>query len=491
MTIHDVLIVGAGPAGSALAIELCRHGHDVLLIDSAKFPRDKICGDFVSPKGLHLLEELGCGPEIRALSCTPIRRSRLYLNSERLVTGELPEVPGLPSHGLAIPRLKLDHILFSKAVAAGAKTSESTRISGLERDPTGVEVRGTKQGKPFFAKGRVLVGADGATSIIARLAGQHDKDPRHTLASIRAYAHGIALDHTLMYFDEQFFPGYGWVFPVRPGLCNIGVGMVTEPLVKHGLRLPDFYQKFERFVRHLARSQGVNVTLDAARGWPIHSFGAPQSNVFERGLLIGEAGGFVDPINGEGIPLALESAKIAARTLRLALSTGQFSALDLKRYESDWRAHFEADLDLSDLVVSMIRNRHLLPLWLTLFRTMSLTANEDPKYAAVTGGILGGVVPARNGVTPEMFLRAMVHGPDFWMRALQLDPTSPVQWLRRGADALRFQVDLTKAILSDGPWFRAWAKEVENKQRKVAVRTVKGSLPGFEKLKRILDVAMA
>jgi geranylgeranyl reductase family protein len=470
--VYDVLIAGAGPAGSALAIELSREGYTVLLLDAARFPRDKVCGDYVSPRGIARLEELGCGDAVRAAACTPIRQSRLYLNRERLVEGSLPRAGALPSFGLAIPRMELDEIVFRRALGAGARALEGCRVEGFAVTPQGVEVRARVDGRPRTLRGRMLVGADGATSAVARTAGLQMRDPRHTLASIRAYAKGLTIGHTVMYFDEGYFPGYGWVFPVRPGLCNVGVGMVSEPLVRDRLRLADFYAKFQRFVRHLAAARGAEVEFLPQRAWPIHSYGGAGRNYFERGLLIGEAGCFVDPINGEGIPLAFESARIAARTVRAAFQRGRFGEADLARYERDWRAAFDPDLGISDLAVTMIRNRRLLPVWLSMFRATSLTAQGDARYAEVTGGILGGVVPARRGVTPEMFLRTLAHGPDFWRRVLGVEgPRTFADWFADGASLVRWQASVGRAVIDDPAWFRAWLFEVERKQRAVALRS--------------------
>jgi len=477
MTVHDVIIAGAGPAGSALAIELAQEGFSILLVDAARFPRDKVCGDYVSPKGLARLESLGCGEAIRDLSCTPIRMSRLYLNRDHLVSGVLPRVAGLPSHGHAIPRKELDAILFRQAIRAGARTMESCRVTGFEVTRDGVTVLAKQEGKALRLTGRLVIGADGATSAIAKAAGQRMNDPRYTLASIRAYARGLTLDHTLMYFDEKFFPGYGWIFPVRPGVCNIGVGMVSEPLVRSGLKLPDFYAKLTRLVHHLAKSKGVSVEMEPQRGWPIRSYGGATKRHFDRGLLIGEAGAFVDPINGEGIPLAMESAHVAARTIRAAFQLGRFNEDTLSRFDADWQSRVGVDLGISDLAVTMIRNRHLSPLWLAMFRTMSLAAQEDERYARVTGGILGGVVPARAGITPEMFVRALVHGPGFWRRALGLPERARASdWLSSGASLVRFQATVARALMEDGPWFREWAGEVLAKQKKLGVRVLREGL---------------
>lgn len=464
MAERDVIIVGAGPAGSALAIELASEGLDVLLVDAARFPRDKVCGDYVSPRALARLEALGCGPRLRALGCLPIRRSRLYLDRDELVSGTLPEVDGLPAHGHAIPRLELDHVLFQRAQAAGAATREEWRVTGFEPTAHGVEVVGTLAGKPHREHGRMVIGADGANSMIARAAGLRMTDARYTLASVRAYARGLTLDHTLMYFDRTYFPGYGWVFPVRPGLCNVGVGMVSESLGRGDLALPDFFARFRQLCDKLGRAHGVTVEIGPQRGWPIRTYGGAQRNYFERGLLIGEAGCFVDPLNGEGIPLALDSAHLAARTIRTAFRRGRFTAAELATYERDWRAAFDPDLAISDLIVSMIRNRRFLPLWLSALRMTSHVARHDARYAAITGGILGGVVPARRALAPELFLRTLARAPSYLREAAG----GNLAGLRAlGQGWWRGHVELARAFLEDRGDTVAWLREIEGKQRKV------------------------
>ena len=470
---YDVIIAGAGPAGSALAIQLATSGLKVLLADAQRFPRDKPCGDFVSPKGLALLDALGCSAEIHALGSHGIRESRLYLDRKLLVAGAIPHVQGLLDHGLALPRKALDDILFRRAASAGAHTAENCAVRGFVASGSGVEVDCLHEGRAWRPRARLLIGADGANSSVARAAELRMNDARHSLASVRAYVHGLSVPHTLMYFDEEFFPGYGWIFPVRTGLCNIGVGMVKETIVRDGLRLPEFYERFKKKVLDFARARAMHVDIEPHQGWPIRSYGGATRNYFDGGLLIGEAACFVDPINGEGIPLALESASIAARTIRRAFDRGNFSTAVLANYEREWRARFDPDLEISDLVVSMIRNRDLLSLWLALFRTMSLTARDDPSYAAVTGGILAGVVPAREALVPEMFVRALAHKPSFWREVCGFDGTPDfVSLLQSGAHWLHWQKDLMQKLLSGDEWSRAWLREIVTKQARLAARNM-------------------
>lgn len=472
---YDVVIVGAGPAGSALAIELASAGLKILLADAAKFPRDKPCGDYVSPKGLKRLKELGCSEQIEALGLTPIKSSRLYLNRDLLVSGDLPSIDGVPAYGLAIPRKILDNILFQRAIECGTETREEFRVKAFHQHGIETIVEGISKGVAEKITTRLLVGADGANSTVAKLCGMQSRDPRYRLASLRAYVHGLSLPHTLMFFDERFFPGYGWIFPVREGLCNIGVGMVKEPLVRDGIKLTAFYEQFKLLVARLAAARNEQIEIETHQGFPISSYGGASKNYFKGGLLVGEAGGFVDPINGEGIPLAFDSAKLAAQTIRHAFDVGDLSEQGLSLYEKSWREFFDPDLGISDLVVSLIRNRALQPLWLSMFRTMSLTANNDKKYADLTGGILGGVVSARDALTPEMFVRALVHRPEFWRKVHGLDkPFDIASLLNQGKDWVSWQANFTRQLFGSDSYTRDWVREISTKQSAVIFNRVGG-----------------
>lgn len=470
---QDVVIVGAGPAGSALAIELGDAGLKTLLVDKEEFPRDKPCGDYVSPKGLSRLKQLGIGEEIDALGSQPISSSKLYLNSKLLVSGDLPRIDNIPDHGLALPRKQLDTILFRRAQAVGVSSLENFSVAGFEKQGSDVFVHGKTGGQKVKIKARLVVGADGANSAIAKQAGLESRDPRYVLASVRAYVHGLTIPHTIMFFDERFFPGYGWVFPIRPGLCNIGVGMVKEPLIRDGINLLAFYEQFKLLVHRLADANGQSIEIEPHRGFPIKSYGGARRNYFDGGILIGEAASFVDPINGEGIPLALDSAAIAAREIKRCVDCGDLSENGLSRYESAWRNHFDPDLGISDLVVSLLRNRSMQAFWISLFKTMSFTAQRDKKYADITGGVLGGVVPARKAITPEMFVRALAHPPSFWRDVYNIEePFDLRQWSARGKKLLSWQTAFSKQIFSEDSWTRDWIKEIATKQASVVAQQV-------------------
>ncbi|MEJ2273014.1 MAG: NAD(P)/FAD-dependent oxidoreductase [Woeseiaceae bacterium] len=475
---HDVVIVGAGPAGSALAILLARRGIDVLLLEKHEFPRDKVCGDFVSPRGLRKLAELGCYEQIAERAYLPVNRSFVYLDRAELSRGDFPALPEHPPYGNAIPRLELDEIMFRQAQREGASTRERCVVSGVTIERDGVTVTADLNDSPAQIHARIVVGADGANSAVARSVNLQMRDERYVQLAMRSYCKGLPLEDAVLYFEEAFFPGFGWIFPIRPNLANIGVGMVKEPMKKDGIQLRAFFERMIEFTRHLARQKGVRVEFTQTAGWPIKTYGGARRNFFERGLLIGDAGCFVDPISGEGIPLALETAEMAAVTICDALESGDCSEAALSSYERRWRQHFDPDLGVSDMIVSMIRNRHLVKLWIQWLKVMGMTAAEDAEYARRAGGILAGLVPNREGFSPYVVWKSIAHGPSFWMKVANVSATSlPRDLVRNASELLRWELDVASAIAGDPDWFRNWLIEIGTKQAKV-MRSLSGSAVG-------------
>lgn len=468
MTIFDVAIVGAGPAGSSLAIRLASAGQRVLLLEKRAFPRDKACGDLVSAKGLTELDELGCLETIREREYLEIRNARSALDGEWITQARIPYRQDMVDHAHAIPRAELDEIIFRRAQQVGAETLERCAVGDIGRDNGHVRLESEVEGKPRTFRARMIVGADGAHSIVARRSGLAMTDSRYIEYALRAYCHGLPLNESLLWFEEDFFPGFGWVFPISEGLSNIGVGLVADSAKRFDLDLHAFFQRLVHRVESWAAEQGWECRIDRPIGWPIKTYGGARENYFDRGLLIGEAGCFVDPLSGEGIPPGLESAKLAAETIFEAFEQGEFDAPALRDYETRWRAHFDPDLKIADLIVSMIRNRHLLRIWIDSLRLVCKTAENDPDYARQVGGVLAGIVPIRDSFTPEVLWRSLNHGPRFWLDFFDISRTQPLPGLwRTGLDYGFWQLSTWGNLTRDPEWLLGWFREVSRKQRLV------------------------
>jgi geranylgeranyl reductase family protein len=468
---YDVVIVGAGPAGSSLAILLRQRGLAVLLLERGRFPRDKICGDFVSPRGLALLEPLGCLDAVLAHGRTRIFSAFVHYEGRKLSGASIPSVSGLPEFGLAVPRMVFDNVLFERARALGVDTVEGARVKGYETHSGGVRVRADVGGAVRSFHGRVLAGADGAESVIARAAGVELPGSGGVLPTLRAYCTGLDFSRGHFFFDEDAFPGFGWIFPISPDSANFGVGAPKELVVRHGLDLHALFSRLKTRLTAEARAVGAAVTFSQERGFPIRAYRGPRRYSFEGGILLGEAARLVDPISGEGIALALESAHIAGSVLGAAFERGELDARALRAYDAAIEARFRLELDVTDWMVSVVRQRALHKLWLWAFRWMSATASRDPNYANQIGGIFAGLIPNFRAFSPEILLKPLLHFPAFFRDELSaLGSRPPERWLRLAEELFDFQNDVTRAWEADPEGLAHWVREISAKQSGLMAR---------------------
>jgi len=310
----EVAVVGAGPAGSAAAAWAARAGRDVLVVDSATFPRDKACGDGLTPRAVAELERLGLGPWLDGR----IRHRGLRLAGfGSAVQVDWPG-PSFPSTGSAVPRTELDDTIRQVASASGAKMLLGVKAVDVQRDSSG-RVSAVLLADGSRVDCAALIVADGARSTLGRVLGrQWHRDTvygvaaRGYLASVRADEPWISSDLELRSVSGDILPGYGWIFPLGNGEVNIGVGALAtvkrpadialKPLIGHYTDLKRAEWGFDgppRAVSSALLPMGGAVSGVAGPNW----------------MLVGDAAACVNPLNGEGIDYGLETGRLAAELL--------------------------------------------------------------------------------------------------------------------------------------------------------------------------------
>jgi len=309
----DVLVVGAGPAGSAAAAWAAREGADVVLADAAVFPRDKTCGDGLTPRAIAELDQLGLGDWVRAHGRNRGLRAAGF--GQELL---LPWPGGsLPDHGGAVPRTELDARIRQVALDAGAVPVEGARAVDVERDGdrvTGVVFRRPDE-STTTVRCRRLVVADGARSPLGRVLGREwHKDTAYGVAA-RGYVRSgrsddewISSHLELRGADGELLSGYGWVFPLGAdaGEVNVGVGTLATERRPADVRLRSLLDLYTDQRRDEWQIEGA-VRAPASALLPM---GGAVSGVAGRNwALIGDAAGCVNPLNGEGIDYGLETGR--------------------------------------------------------------------------------------------------------------------------------------------------------------------------------------
>jgi geranylgeranyl reductase family protein len=336
--VHDALVVGGGPGGAATAYWLAKAGHDVVCVERKAFPREKTCGDGLTPRAVHQIREMGVEPAIVAAGHHRYDGLRAIAHG---ITLELawPEHPVYPSYGYVVRRRDLDAIVADNAVAAGATLCTGTEAvapivdGGLVR---GAVVKEKASGKEREVRARYVVVADGANSRFGRALGasRHRGFPQGM--AIRGYFESPMhddpwIESALDVRDRNgnSLPGYGWIFPVGDGTINVGIGLLSTFRDWKSVNTSKLMAEFS----HTAPAYW-GISPETAVGQPtggrLPMGGSVTPNVGPTWVLVGDAAGTVNPFNGEGIDYAYETGRLAAELVSEALTTGD--GMVLQRY---------------------------------------------------------------------------------------------------------------------------------------------------------------
>ncbi|GIG30095.1 geranylgeranyl reductase family protein [Cellulomonas marina] len=342
--VADVVVVGAGPAGASAAYHAASAGLSVLLLDKASFPRDKICGDGLTPRAVAELVRMGV--TLREEDGWIRNRGLRVVGGGHRIELPWPELSSYPSYGLARSRMSLDHLLVEHARAAGAKVQERTQVTGAVTDGRTGRVVGVRArllddaGRRLDAdevelRAPLVVAADGVSARLATSLGRTRRDDRPMGVAVRTYfrtpegtpRHADAwMESHLELWDgdpgrSHLMPGYGWIFALGDGTANVGLGSVAStPTATH----VDYKDLFARWMAHVPADWGFTPEnqLGPVRGAAL-PMGFNRGPLYGDGLMLtGDAAGMVSPFNGEGIAYAIAAGREAADAAAQGLARG-------------------------------------------------------------------------------------------------------------------------------------------------------------------------
>jgi geranylgeranyl reductase family protein len=334
----DVIVVGAGPGGSSAAYHLARAGLDVLVLEKSTFPREKVCGDGLTPRAVKQLAGLGI-PLKPEDGWFPNKGLRIIGGGVRIEL-EWPELTSYPGYGLVRSRLGLDETVARAAQRAGARLHEGVNVTGPVVDDSGrlagVTARrtGDADGSEHTYRARLVVAADGNSSRLSLAMGLRKRDDRPMGVAIRTYYRSPRHDDDYLetwldlWDGDALLPGYGWIFGVGDGTSNVGLGLLNT---SSSFQQVDYRAMLRRWLANMPAEWGYT---EENRTTPIRGAALPmgfnRTPHYTRGLLlVGDAGGMVNPFNGEGIAYAMESGEIAARVIAKALARPSRAGADL------------------------------------------------------------------------------------------------------------------------------------------------------------------
>ena len=417
----DVIVVGAGPGGSSAAYHLARAGLDVLLLEKSTFPREKVCGDGLTPRAVKQLVGMGI-PLDPGDGWFPNKGIRIIGGGVRIEL-DWPELSSYPGFGLVRTRRGFDEIVARAAQRAGARLLEGVTVTGPVLDDgaqriVGVTARDTAApgngdgGTERTYRARLVVAADGNSSRLSLAMGLRKRDDRPLGVAIRTYYTSPRHDDDYLetwldlWDGSALLPGYGWIFGVGDGTSNVGLGLLnTSTSFGH----VDYRAMLRRWLATMPPEWGFG---EENQTGPVRGAALPMG--FNRTphytsglLLVGDAGGMVNPFNGEGISTAMESGEIAAQVIVQALARPDRASaeLALRGYPQALKDAYGGYYTLGRSFVGAIGHpwfmkfatRHGLPRPALMRFTMKLLANlTEPRG----GDAADRVINALSRITP-------------------------------------------------------------------------------------------
>ena len=399
VTHADVVVAGAGPGGAAAAAHLAARGHDVVLLEKDRFPREKVCGDGLTPRVVGELLELGMVDEAhgRVDGWATQKGLRIHGGSTAM---ELPwpELDDWPSWGATATREVFDEAVARRAEALGAQLHEGYAVTGpLWRDASESRATGVRwrddEGREGEVRAPVVIAADGASGGLGKHLGVTRRTDRPMAVAARTYYRSPrAADDWISSFldltdaDGDLLSGYGWVFPLDDGTINVGLGLLST---SKDFQAVSYRKLLASWAGGMADEWD---TTEDNRTAPIRSgpipMGFNRTPLHQRGvLLVGDAGGMVNPFNGEGISYAMEAARLAAEVIDGAMTSKRTADLDAydRLLRQRWGGYYTLGKVFAELVghpavmhVCTTYGMPIRPLMELVLKLMAHLTDRDP-----------------------------------------------------------------------------------------------------------------
>lgn len=338
--LFDIVIVGAGPAGCACAYKLAQSGFKVAILEKDEFPRDKICGDALSPDVINQLTRID--PELgQHFESFPARKAshgvRFFSPNSQKLDITFQSSKYRDAKGFIVKRIDFDRFLFERlSTFPNVHTFQHHKVEDIQRDANGVSVM-TNQGVTFRAK--TVIGADGAYSIVNKKLTNNKVDKKHYSAGLRQYYSNVNGFHEEGYielhFHKDILPGYFWIFPLANNQANVGLGMLSSEAGKRKVNLREKLEEIIKTHPKLKERFKDAVPLEKVKGFGLPMGSKKRTCSGDRFLLLGDAASLIDPFSGEGIGMAIRSGRIAAEHLVKAFELNRFDAKFNKQYDKE------------------------------------------------------------------------------------------------------------------------------------------------------------
>ena len=400
----DVIIVGAGPAGTTAALYAHRLGLNCILLDKAVFPRDKICGDALSGKSIRIMRELNLLDEVEKLDGSGINRITFGSPSNQQFDIDLQgkKKKDQITKGFVIPREIFDNYMFEKADAV-TETRQGFSVKDLiiENDHVIGVIGKTKNGDEEEIRAPIVMGCDGCNSIVGRKLGLYEMNMENTSVAVRCYYEGVKglTDQIELHYVKEVNPGYFWLFPAGEGRANIGIGLSKSDMKKEKRTLRQIMDEVTQTEYFKERFSDAK-QLERPIGWNLPLGSIHRKNHGNGFMLLGDAAGLIDPFTGEGIGNAMVSGQYAMEVALKCKKTGNFTERALAEYDVLLWEEVGKELRTSTRLQSLAQSKFLLNFVIN-------RASRNEEVQNIISGMLSHEIPKEELSSPSFYFKIL------------------------------------------------------------------------------------